>query len=68
MNYNNYLDNREKILKKSDWSLIDHWPLYAGKYNLSRAINNIELIKQTINVPGDIMEFGLQPSLIIEKL
>ena len=58
MNYNNYLENREKILNKSDWSLIDHWPLYAGKYNLARTINNIELIKQTINVPGDIMEFG----------
>jgi len=40
MNYNNYLDNREKILKKSDWSLIDHWPLHAGKYYKVKSVSN----------------------------
>ena len=58
MSYNDYLDSRKNFLSEKQWDLLDHWPLYVGKYNLARAVNNIELVKETIDVPGDIMEFG----------
>ncbi len=58
MGYNKFLDERNKVLSKSNWEIIDQWPLYVGKYNLARTINNIELIKNSIKIPGDIMEFG----------
>jgi len=58
MAYDDFINKRKKILNKKDWELIDNWPLYVGKYNLARSINNIELIKQSIEIPGDIIEFG----------
>lgn len=58
MTYNKFLDERKKVLDKEYWEIIDQWQLYVGKYNLARTINNIELIKNSIKIPGDIIEFG----------
>ena len=44
MAYDDFINKRKKILNKKDWELIDNWPLYVGKYNLARSINNIELM------------------------
>ena len=40
------------------WRFIDKWPLFVGLSNLARNINNIDLIRSTIDVPGDVAEFG----------
>ncbi len=57
-----YLESRSRLSKKYGerelWSVIDHWPLYAGIGNLSRYLANYELLKSTLDVPGDIVEFG----------
>lgn len=57
-----YLRKRKLISKeygpREMWSLIDHWPLYAGVRNISRFLITYELVKQTMDVPGHIAEFG----------
>lgn len=40
------------------WSVIDHWPLYAGISNMARWFAIADLLRETIDVPGDIAEFG----------
>jgi hypothetical protein len=40
------------------WSIIDQWPLYVGVQNLARFMAVAKLIEQTLEVPGDIAEFG----------
>ena len=54
--YNDYIDNRKKI--DVDWNKMDQWPLYVGVYNLARSIYNQDLIRNSIDVPGHIVEFG----------
>ncbi|MBJ7437006.1 MAG: class I SAM-dependent methyltransferase, partial [Acinetobacter sp.] len=57
-----YLENRKTLSEKYGprelWSVIDHWPLYAGTANLARYISNYELLKSVQDVPGHIAEFG----------
>jgi SAM-dependent methyltransferase len=53
------------------WKLIDHWPLYVGKVNLARNLAITDLLKSTLNVPGDVVEFGCwkgSTSLLLAKL
>lgn len=40
------------------WSVIDQWPLFVGQTNLARSLAIVELLRSTLNVPGDIAEFG----------
>jgi hypothetical protein len=40
------------------WSVIDHWPLYAGIANIARALAVYEILKRQATVPGDLAEFG----------
>lgn len=40
------------------WSVIDHWPLYVGISNLARFMAIGELLKESLDVPGHIAEFG----------
>ncbi|MGB0671583.1 MAG: TylF/MycF/NovP-related O-methyltransferase [Rhodospirillales bacterium] len=40
------------------FSVIDHWPLYAGTANLARFLTNADLVRQTLDVPGHVAEFG----------
>lgn len=58
MGYNDFIEKRKKLLNEEEISLTDHWQLYTGVYNLARSLNNIELIKDSIKIPGDILEFG----------
>lgn len=57
-----YLDERVRVSdelgKRDVWSVIDHWPLYAGLGTLARNLTIIELVRQSISVPGHIAEFG----------
>lgn len=40
------------------WTVADHWPLYAGIGNIGRYIAISDLLRTTLNVPGDVAEFG----------
>ena len=57
-----YLEKRKIISKKYGdrelWSVIDQWPLYAGISNLARNIAISDFLRETINIPGHIAEFG----------
>lgn len=57
-----YLTARRELSTKYGprelWSVIDHWPLYAGISNIARSLAIYEILKQQAKVPGDIAEFG----------
>ena len=57
-----YLENRKKFSEKYGerelWSIIDHWPLYAGIGNVARSIAISDLLRGTLTVPGHVAEFG----------
>jgi Macrocin-O-methyltransferase (TylF) len=57
-----YLRERERLSEKYGprelWSVIDHWPLYCGIGNLSRFLAIADLVRQSLEVPGHIAEFG----------
>ena len=40
------------------WSTIDQWPLYVGIGNLARCMAVAEMVKETLDVPGHVAEFG----------
>jgi len=40
------------------WLAIDHWPLYCGIANLGRFLAVSDLFRSTLDVPGDVAEFG----------
>lgn len=40
------------------WSVIDQWPLYVGMGNLARFMAIGDLLRETLEVPGHIVEFG----------
>jgi SAM-dependent methyltransferase len=40
------------------WSVIDHWPLYVGIGNLARFMAIGDLLRETLDIPGHIAEFG----------
>ena len=55
-----YFAERKILAEKYgiDWSLVDAWPLYAGLGNIGRSLAVADLVKELIDVPGDIAEFG----------
>ncbi len=57
-----YLERRQALSKELGpqelWSMIDHWPLYAGIANVARFLTNADLVRSTLDVPGHIAEFG----------
>lgn len=57
-----YLASRNQLSEKFGprelWSTIDHWPLYCGVFNLARYLAITNIFRDTLNVPGDIAEFG----------
>jgi hypothetical protein len=58
-----YKESREVFSNESGkrelWSVIDHWPLYVGVSNLARFVAISDIVRETLNVPGDIAEFGM---------
>ena len=54
--YNDYLSKRKSI--NVNWEQMDQWPLYVGIHNLARSIHNQDLIRESVDVPGHIVEFG----------
>lgn len=40
------------------WSAIDHWGLFTGTMTLARNLAFIDMIRSTLQVPGDVVEFG----------
>lgn len=54
--YDNYIKKRKKL--DVNWDKMDQWPLYVGIYNLARSIHNQDLIRDSIDIPGHIVEFG----------
>lgn len=57
-----YLDRRRAVSTETGpvelWSVIDHWPLYAGIANLARFVAIGDLLRSTLHVPGHVAEFG----------
>jgi len=57
-----YFERREAFSKDSGprelWSVIDQWPLYCGIANLGRYLAISDIFRETLNVPGDVAEFG----------
>jgi hypothetical protein len=58
-----YFDRRTAFAERLEWpmlyEIIDQWPLYVGTGNLARTLAIIELFSLTMDVPGDIAEFGV---------
>jgi hypothetical protein len=48
----------EQIGERELWSVIDHWPLYVGIGNLGRFMAISDILRETLDVPGHIAEFG----------
>jgi hypothetical protein len=48
----------EKHGRNDLWPTIDHWPLYAGVYSISRFLAISKLVEQSVEVPGHIAEIG----------
>jgi hypothetical protein len=57
-----YLSRRaalsEQFGERELWSVIDHWPLYCGIGNLARYVAISDLLRSTLQVPGEVAEFG----------
>ncbi|MCK5082501.1 MAG: class I SAM-dependent methyltransferase [Candidatus Omnitrophica bacterium] len=57
-----YLKERKDVSNKHGlqelWEVIDQWPLYCGISNLARFLSIANILKDTINIPGHIAEFG----------
>lgn len=57
-----YLKTRQKISAEYGpqeiFSIVDHWPLYCGIANMGRYLHNMDLVRETLDVPGHIAEFG----------
>lgn len=48
----------EQIGPRELWSVIDHWPLYVGIGNLARYMAISDMVRETLDVPGHVAEFG----------
>jgi hypothetical protein len=48
----------EKCGPRELWSVIDQWPLYVGTSNLARFMVIGDMLRETLEVPGHIVEFG----------
>jgi hypothetical protein len=55
-----YFAERERLAAKHGiaWNYVDPWPLYCGMANLSRNVAIMNLVREVLDVPGDIAEFG----------
>jgi SAM-dependent methyltransferase len=57
-----YFARREAFAKEIGapdlWRTMDHWPLYVGLANLGRSLAVADLLRGTLDVPGDVAEFG----------
>jgi len=57
-----YLSKRHALSENLNlpdlWQIIDHFDLYAGIQTLGHRLAVFEIMKQCINVPGHIVEFG----------
>jgi len=57
-----YLDERRQLSEKYGprelWPVIDHWPLYAGIANIGRFMAIADAFRSTLDVPGNVAEFG----------
>lgn len=57
-----YIENRKVYSKESGsreiWSVVDHWPLYAGVANIARFMAISDLLRSTLEIPGHVAEFG----------
>lgn len=57
-----YLEKRQAFSAEAGprelWSVIDHWPLYCGVANLGRFMAIADFLRETLDVPGHVAEFG----------
>lgn len=57
-----YLKKRKSFSNKNFpmdiWQIADNWPLYAGVSNIARSLTISDLIRETLEIPGHIAEFG----------
>ena len=62
MSDDKFLNNRKEFAKnigKEDlYDYVDHFGLYAGIHTIGNKLWTYELLKKTIGIPGDIVEFG----------
>ncbi len=59
---NRFLENRAELAKAVGvpnlYEFIDQFALYAGMQTLGNKLFTYELLKQTLDIPGHVMEFG----------
>ncbi|HYD17023.1 MAG TPA: TylF/MycF/NovP-related O-methyltransferase [Patescibacteria group bacterium] len=48
----------ENLGEQEIYSIVDHWPLYVGTKTLARTVEILDIFRSTLDVPGDIAEFG----------
>ncbi len=57
-----FLEKRHKFAEDAGfpnlYDFIDHFSLFAGIHTIGNKLWTYELLKQTVGVPGDIIEFG----------
>src|SRR3990170_7554338 len=57
-----YLTKRKELSKDLNlpdlWQIVDHFGLYAGIQTLGTRLAVFEIMKQCMNIPGHIAEFG----------
>jgi hypothetical protein len=57
-----YLEARKRLSdtygKRELWSVADHWPLYCGTANLGRFMAISDLLREALEIPGHVAEFG----------
>lgn len=57
-----YLSERKKLSnelgKQEIFDIADHFGLYSGTQTIGSSLFIYEILKKTINIPGDIVEFG----------
>ena len=57
-----YLEKRRRLSDtygaRELWSVADHWPLYADIANLGRFMAISDLLRESLEVPGHVAEFG----------
>lgn len=57
-----YLNRRKKFSqelgKQEIFEIADHFGLYSGMQTIGRFLFTYEILKKTIEIPGDIVEFG----------
>ena len=55
------IEKREMFFKKNSFDpkfTANNWPLFIGKVPMGVFLARYEIVKQTIQIPGHIVEFG----------